>query len=167
MPIPETRAELLAQLDKSFSKLWQEIEAGGPRLGSRACVDDWTVKEMLAVRAWWSESVCVWVDQWREGGAPTLPAVGYRWNETPRLNDAIAQRARRESYRSVCRRLQDAQQSVVSLIDGLSDRELLEVGVFPGAGRYPVRRWLSLNTVRQYTTARTLLRKAARLTIPG
>ncbi len=162
MPIPETRAQLLEQLETSFSKLWQEIEAGGPRLGSRPCIDGWTVKELLAVRTWWSESVCDWVDLWRQGRAPELPAEGYRWKETPLLNNAIAKRAQRESYRLVCRRLKAAQRSVVSLVNRLDDQELLDVGVLAGAGRYPVKRWISLNTIRQYTTARTFIRRAAK-----
>ena len=45
----------------------------------------------------------------------------------------------------------------------LDDRELLESAVFEWAGpKYPVRRWLSLNTSRQYETARTLIRRTLR-----
>ena len=43
-------AELVAQLEASYGKLRSEIEQGGPRLGSMHCIDDWTVKELLAVR---------------------------------------------------------------------------------------------------------------------
>ncbi len=101
MPIPKTRAELVAQLDTSYGKLRSEIEQGGPRLGSMHCIDDWTVKELLAVRTWWTEKVVAWVVEWRKGGSPVTPAPGYRWKETPRLNNDIAKRARRESYASV------------------------------------------------------------------
>jgi hypothetical protein len=47
-------------------------------------------------------------------------------------------------------------------IEELDDRELLEVGAFPWAGKYPIARWISLNTARQYTTARTYVRRALR-----
>ena len=47
-------------------------------------------------------------------------------------------------------------------IDSLDDRELLEVGRFAWAGRYPISRWISINTARQYTTARTFVRRALR-----
>ena len=167
MLIPKTRAELVAQLDTSYGKLRSEIEQGGPRLGSMRCIDDWTVKELLAVRTWWTENVVGWVVEWRRGRSPVTPAPGYRWNETPRLNNDIAKRARRESYASVRERLDKGYSKVLKLVDSLSDHELLDTGVFPGAGSYPVRRWISLNTVRQYTTARSFIRRAVRETRAG
>jgi hypothetical protein len=162
MPIPKTRAELVAQLDESYGKLRSEIKHGGPRLGSMHCIDDWTVKELLAVRTWWTEKVVAWVVEWRTGGSPVTPAPGYRWKETPRLNNDIARRARRESYASIRERLDKGYSEVLKLVDNLSDHELLDTGVFSGAGALPVRRWISLNTVRQYTTARSFIRRAVR-----
>ena len=44
----------------------------------------------------------------------------------------------------------------------LGDPELLEPGAFAWAGRYPIARWLSINTARQYTTARTFVRRTLR-----
>jgi hypothetical protein len=125
-------------------------------------VDDWNVKELLAVRAWWTESVVKWIEEGRSGEVPTTPSKGYRWKETPRLNSDVARRARRESYASICRRLEEGYSRVLELIDDLSDHELLDVGTFAWAGKYPIRRWISLNTVRQYATARTYLRRAIR-----
>lgn len=162
MPIPKTRQELVEQLDSSYGKLLTELERGGPRLGSLHCIDDWSVKELLAVRAWWTENVVGWIHEWREGRSPDTPATGYRWQETPRLNHDIAKRSRRESYASVRRRLDTGYSQVLELIASLSDHELLDPGVFPAAGKYPIRRWLSLNTVRQYTTARSFIRRAVR-----
>ena len=164
MPIPRTRAELVAQLGRSYGNLRLEIDHRGPRLGSMPCIDDWTVKQLLAVRTWWTEHVVAWVVEWRRGCRPTTPAPGYRWNETPRLNHDIAARAKRESYASVCDRLDKGYAKVLKLVDGLSDHELLDAGVFVGAGNYPVSRWISLNTVRQYTTARSFIRRAVRKT---
>ena len=149
MPIPKTRAELLEQLHTSYEKLQHEIESGGRRLGSLRCSDDWTVKELLAVRAWWTESVVDWVAQWRAGAAPVTPAAGYGWNETPRLNNDIVKGTKRQSYSAICERLRTGYSSVIELVESLSDHELLDAGVFPGAGRYPVRRWISLNTIRR------------------
>jgi len=162
VPIPKTRSELIEQLESTFGKLRAEIERGGPRLGSAHCVDDWTVKELLAVRAWWTENVVEWIEMGRDGKTPVTPAEGYLWKETPRLNSDVARRARRESYASVCNRLEKGYARVLGLVDELSDHELLDVGAFEWAGKYPIRRWLSLNTVRQYTTARSFIRRAVR-----
>ena len=51
---------------------------------------------------------------------------------------------------------------VMRTIDSLDDRELLDVGVFGWAGKYPISRWISINTARQYATARTFIRRSLR-----
>jgi hypothetical protein len=51
---------------------------------------------------------------------------------------------------------------VLSTIDSLSDPELLEAGAFEWAGKWPLARWISINTARQYDTARTFIRRALR-----
>ena len=160
MPIPKTRAELTEQVSSTFEKLWVELEDGGGRAGRLPCVDDWSVKDLLAVRVWWTEHVVDWIDAGRRAESPVTPAKGYRWNETPRLNADVVKAARRESYGSIRARLEEGFKRVVRTIDSLDDRELLEVGAFAWAGKYPIARWISLNTARQYTTARTLIRRA-------
>ena len=103
-----------------------------------------------------------WVEAGKRGEMPATPAPGYRWNETPRLNTDVVIKNRRRSYRSVRERLEQGYRRVLDTIDSLDDTELLEVGVFPWAGKYPIARWISINTTRQYLTARTFVRRAIR-----
>ncbi len=167
MPIPKTRADLVEQVDTSFEKLCDDLDAAGPRAGGWPCVDDWTVQELLAVRVWWTESVVDWIEAGRRGERPETPAPGYRWSETPRLNADVVERARRVSYRVLRDRLEAGYARVRTTIDALDDRELLEPSVFAWAGKYPIARWISMNTARQYATARTLVRRATRENTPG
>ena len=109
-----------------------------------------------------TESVADWIEAGRRGERPVTPAAGYAWKETPRLNADIVRKARRESLKSVRNRLERGYARVVATIDRLDDDELLDVGAFEWAGRYPIARWISLNTARQYTTARSFIRKALR-----
>ncbi len=160
MPIPSTRTELTDLVGSTFAKLRAELEAAGPRAASLPCVDDWTVKDLLAVRVWWTEHVVEWIEAGLRGETPVTPAEGYRWRETPRLNADIVKKSRRESYRSVRARLQHGFERVMDTIDSLDDRQLLVVGAFAWAGSYPISRWLSINTARQYTTARSFIRRA-------
>ena len=162
MPIPKTRAELNDQVRSTFEKLSVELEAAGPQAGLLPCVDDWSVKDLLAVRVWWTESVVDWIEAGRRGESPITPAEGYRWSETPRLNADVVKAAGRESYRSIRARLERGFARVIRTIDSLDDRELLEVGTFVWAGKYPISRWISLNTARQYTTARIFVRRSVR-----
>lgn len=83
MPIPNSRADLVGQMSDAFSRLRADLIRAGPSIGSLACVDDWTVKDIL-------------------------------W-----------------------------------------------------AGKWPISRWVSINTTRQYVTARTYIRRAIRISGGG
>lgn len=158
--IPQSRDHLLDMVQTSFAKLADELDAAGPDVAALPCVDDWSVKDLLAVRAWWTESVVRWIDEGREAESLELPAAGYRWQETPRLNAAIVEQAREQAYEQIVARLHAGYRQVLATIDGLDDHELLDPRAFSWAGKYPIARWISLNTARQYTTARTFIRRA-------
>ena len=162
MPIPKSRTELLDYVRSTFHKLKLELDAAGPQASDLHCVDDWRFRDLMAVRAWWTQSVVDWIEAGKRGEYPVTPAPGYRWRETPRLNTEIVTNCQDESYVSICERLYKGYDHVISTIDSLDDHELLDVGVFNWAGNYPLSRWISINTARQYTTARTYLRRALR-----
>ena len=67
MPIPKTRTELTGYIRSTFEKLQAELDAAGSRIGNMNCIDDWSVKDLLAVRAWWTESVIDWIEAGQRG----------------------------------------------------------------------------------------------------
>ena len=144
------------------SKLLAELDEADPEVGRIRCVDDWTVKDLLAVRAWWTESVVNWIEAGRRGQSVVTPAPGYTWQETPRLNADVVSASRSEPFDKIRARLERDFKRVLSTIDALGDTELLQVGAFEWAGKWPIARWISINTARQYTTARTHIRRALR-----
>ena len=162
MPIPKTRQELIDDVVSSFTKLSQDLDRGGEQLADMICVDDWSTRDMLAVRVWWTEHVVQWVGAGLRGESPVTPAKGYRWRETPRLNADIIKQSRGVSFPQLRKRLEVGYHSVLDIIARLDDKQLLEQRVFPWAGSYPVSRWLSINTARQYTTARSFVRRVIR-----
>lgn len=162
MPIPKSRTELSNYVRSTYEKLRAELDAAGSGAADIHCIDDWSVKDLLAVRAWWTRNVIDWVEAGRRGDHPVTPAEGYRWKETPSLNADVVKKSQGESYRSICSRLDSGFERVMTTIDSLDDHELLDVGVFDWAGKYPISRWISINTARQYTTARTFIRRALR-----
>ena len=160
--IPKTRAELIDLVTTAYAKLRAVLDDAGPRVGSLPCVDDWSVKDLLAVRVWWTEHVLQWIEAGRRGESPVTPAPGYAWHETPRLNADIVRAGRRRSLKALRARLDRGYECVLETIDALDDRELLGLRTFSWAGKWPIARWISLNTARQYATARTLIRRAVR-----
>lgn len=160
--IPKTRDELKELVTSAFIKLSDELDAAGPGVARLPCFDDWNVRDLLAVRTWWTERVVDWIEAGQRAQTPITPAPGYGWKETPRLNRDVVEAARRKSIREIRERLRAGYERVLATIDSLDDRELLEVGAFAWAGKNPLSRWISINTARQYTTARTFVRRALR-----
>lgn len=160
MPIPKSREQLVEMIESSFERLDRELSGAGLEIGGLHCVDDWAVKDLLAVRAWWAASVVEWIEAGKKGARFDLPAPGYGWQETPRLNDDIVREARPETYEEVLSRLRTGYRRVLTTIAALSDEELLRPGAYEWAGKWPLARWISINTARQYATARTFVRRA-------
>ncbi len=162
MPIPTTRAELTDLVTSSWDKLAADLERVDGEVAEMVCVDDWTVREMLSVRVWWTESVLDWIDAGKRGERPVTPAPGYAWKETPRLNADIIGRSRDLSFGTLVQRLTAGAERTLATIASLDDHELLGRRHFEWAGNYPIARWISINTARQYTTARTYVRRVLR-----
>lgn len=160
--IPNTREGLIDLITADFGALVAEIGDHLPLLQAVNCVDDWTVKDLLAVRLWWSEQVVSWLMASKSGQSVTLPAPGYRWSQTKVLNAAVIADAKALPGQVVWQRLQAQPPQILKLIESLSDRVLLQAGVVAWAGKYPVARWCSLNTATQYRSARRYVRDAKR-----
>lgn len=161
MPIPKTREELVDSLHETFARLQTELEALPEQAECYLCADEWTIRDLVCVRLWWSQAVLSWIRAGQRGKQPATPAPGFNWSQTPALNEQII----RESDKGLPELIQDLERtfkSILGVIGELDDTELLTVGVFEWAGKHPISRWVSLNTTRQYTTARTLIRRAVR-----
>ena len=167
MPIPKTRAALVSAIDTEYAKLTAALDDAGPGAGDRVCVDAWTVRDLMAIRLWWTRSTLDWVDAGCRGETLTLPAPGYKWNETPRLNTDIAAAARGEGLADLRAQLDAQVERLRRTIDALDDPALLQVGVFAWTGTWPVARWLSIGTARQYQSARTYIRRMLKADAAG
>lgn len=160
MPIPRTRTELVDLVTENYGKLRTELDRVDAETAERICVDEWSIRDVLAVRAWWTERVIDWVQAGRHGKKPVTPAPGYAWQETPRLNADTVAAARDQSYKKIVSRLDRGVKRALKTIDALSDEELLGTGQFDWAGKWPIARWISMNTSTQYVSARKYVRRA-------
>ncbi|MCM3871981.1 MAG: ClbS/DfsB family four-helix bundle protein [Pyrinomonadaceae bacterium] len=92
--------------------------------------DAWTIRDLLAHLREWEQMCLGWYRVGRDGGQPILPARGFKWNETPRLNQAIWAKHRLESARKVIDDFDISYQEIIFLIKQLSQEELLNPGYF-------------------------------------
>ncbi|MFA4927956.1 MAG: ClbS/DfsB family four-helix bundle protein [Patulibacter sp.] len=163
MPAPLTREELETQVRAAHRRLSAEL-ADVERAGESTlpCADDWTVKDVVAVRVAWAEMTRRWIEAGLRGEHPPTPAAGYSWRDTPRLNAAIVARERETPLAALRDRLDAAVDDCLDLAARLDGPDLLEVHRYTWTRSWPIVRWIHANTTAQQTSALRLIRRARR-----
>lgn len=121
--------------------------------------DGWTVCDLLAHLAEWHRLFLGWFRDGERGEAPQLPAPGYKWSETPRLNRAIQAKHRGRSFSDVAADFEASYDEVLRLLEALSEAELFEPGHFAWTGDNPLVTYAGANTASHYRFARKVLKR--------
>lgn len=121
--------------------------------------DDWSVHDLVAHLAEWQKLFLGWHAAGLAGETPDMPARGYKWSETPRLNHDLRERNRAEHPSHALREFSQSHDRTLALAESLSEAQLLEAGHFTWTGRNPLVTYLSANTASHYRFAQRVLRR--------
>lgn len=156
-----SKPELIGDAEKEFAAL-REMLAAVPEARYRepgVWGDDWTVHDLVAHLSAWHRLFLGWYRAGLEGLDPDLPASGFKWNETPRLNREIREEHADRPTPRVRRELEETHAEVLELARGLSENELLEPGHFAWTGTNGIVTYLGANTASHYRFARKVLKR--------
>ena len=160
--IPHNREDLVRLIDRHFATFQREFETVDDAGARKRCDEDFTVKDVVAIRLWWTRAVMRWIKEGQQGKTPVIPAAGHSLQRMRPLHADIAAESRDEAYPALCRKMVREKNRLLNVIDGLTDGELTKVGRFEWARRWPLMRWISVATSSQYDSGRKLIRKAVR-----
>jgi hypothetical protein len=121
--------------------------------------DGWTIHDLFAHLMEWEQMFLRWYREGLEGLEPALPAPGFKWNETPRLNRAIWKKHRDRSGEKVRAEFDASYEEVLSTVRLLSEEELFTPGHFKWTKRSRLVSYLGANTTSHYRTATKILRR--------
>lgn len=121
--------------------------------------DGWNIRDLLAHLTEWEQMFLTWYRVGLDGNHPDMPAKGYKWNQTPALNQVIWERYREKSVEDVLADFETSFDEIFSLAQGLSTDELLEPGHFAWTGKNSLTTYLGANTTSHYRTATKILRR--------
>ena len=76
--------------------------------------DDWTVKDLFIHLTEWEQLFLGWYRAGVAGEVVEIPAPGYKWNETPRLNRDIQRRTKRRAWRTARAAFNDSYREIGS-----------------------------------------------------
>lgn len=115
--------------------------------------DGWSVADLVAHLAAWQRMFLGWHAAGLRGEVPAMPAPGYKWNETPRLNRAMQKKHARRAPGESRSDFESGYRRILALASALSPTCLLTAGRFAWTGRNPLSTYLTANTASHYRFA--------------
>ncbi len=160
---PTTRAELFSAVTTENERLWEAVDAVPAELRSTpgAC-DDLSVKDLLAHLHAWQEMALRWEREGKAGKTPSIPAEGYTFADTPRLNADIHARTKDDDWVDVCARLRETHAQLLALIGTYDDDDLFTKGRYAWTKSTSVGSYLTSATSSHYAWASKLIGAFAR-----
>jgi hypothetical protein len=141
---------LCARLAEVPDARWHELGVWG---------DGWTLSDLVAHLAEWQQLFLSWHETGLRGGVPHMPAVGYKWSETPRLNRAIREKHCSRSLVAIRADFDSGYNRILQIVKTLSPEQLLESGHYEWTGRHPLTTYIGPNTASHYRFAMKVIKR--------
>ena len=119
----------------------------------------WYVKDVLAHLIEWEQMVLSWHAAGLCGEIPELPAPGFKWNQTPALNQQIYLKHKDRSLEEVLDQFQASYQEILGMIQSLSNEELFTASQFAWTKKNTLGTYFVSATSSHYLWARKEIRK--------
>ena len=160
MPLPETRQELLDKLETAYRQLDMEFDDISEFDGQIKHLEGLTSPaDQIAHQLGWGECLLRWDATEESGRAPDMPATGYKWSEIRQLADSFYDEWRGTSLTDLRAEFAALRDRIREWIASLSDDELFSIGARDWAGdKWPIVKWIQVNTIAPYAAARTKIR---------
>lgn len=160
MPKPATKKELLDAAQKEYAALenfiatytYEELTAPG-------ALGDWSVKDVLAHLFEWQNLLFGWYNTGLRGETPAVPAVGYKWNDMPLLNQHIQQKYSDATLDDVIQTFRASHTRTMEFIASLSEADLFTPGKYPWMNRNTLAAYCNSCAGAHYRWARTDMRR--------
>lgn len=162
MSIPQNKDELLSAIDKTFSKLFEDLKTvpaditNLPKMEGHAKGTEMSVSDLAAYLIGWNVLVLKWLDHDKKGLPIDFPETGFKWNELGKLANKFYDDYKNVPFPNLLQQLETAKDKIVKEIASRSNESLYEK---EWCGKWTMGRMIQLNTSSPYSNARNRLRK--------
>ena len=164
MPRPTSKKDLLDAIKKERSALDEYIETLTlEQMVEPNIVGNWSVKDVLAHLFAWMQMCIGWYNAGLRNEIPALPASGFKWNQTPQLNQRIYEKYKDMSLDEVLAQFEASSHEILGIIQGLSNDELFTAGYFAWTKKNTLGTYMVSATSSHYLWARKEIRKGFRV----
>jgi hypothetical protein len=159
-----SKSELLADIVKEHDALQHMLQRLPEAHFSEPDVwgSGWTVGDLVAHLAEWHRMFLRWFREGEDGGQPALPAPGYKWNETPRLNRDIWEKHRGREYSVVNAEFEATYREILDLLTRLPEAAIFEAGQYQWTGKNGLVTYVGANTASHYRFAQKAVKRLER-----
>lgn len=161
MPLPINKHELLDRLQTACSKLVDEA-AGVPAELEREPTVEGGVSpcDLIAYQIGWGRLLLSWDDSESKGEVAAMPAPGYKWNQLGLLATSFYAAKHDQTLAQLLVEFGLLVGDLRLFIEAKSEASLFVVGQRRWAGqKWPLAKWIQVNTIAPYGNARAKLRK--------
>lgn len=161
MPLPTNKTELLNSLHAAYSKLVEEAATvpsemeRNPELegGISPC-------DLIAYQIGWGQILLSWDDLETRGETVEMPAPGFKWNQLGLLAESFYQEQHEQTLKQLLVQFEVLRDRMWLFIESNSEDTLFGIGKRQWAGqKWPLAKWIQVNTIAPYGSARAKLRK--------
>lgn len=160
MPRPTNKHDLLVAIEKERGALEAFLEQlTTEQMTLPGLVGEWAAKDVLAHLVAWEQMVLGWYYAGLHGEMPELPAPGFKWSETPQLNQQIYEAHRDWPLDRVMDQFCTSHQEILGVIQKLSNEKLFTAGHFAWTKKNTLGTYMVSATCSHYLWARKEMRK--------
>ncbi len=163
MAVPKTKNELFQQSQDNYQKLIaliesfseeQQLAEFAPGTMNR------NIRDVLAHLYHWHLMFLDWYSIGMKGQKPEMPAKGYTWKETKKLNNDIWEKYRNYQLKEIKGSLDKTHSKLQSIIVKHHEQELFEKKRYPWTGSSSLATYIRSNSLSHYHWAYKLIKKA-------
>ena len=160
MARPKTKDELLTQSQANYDALLALIAPlSQSDLSAPGVNGQWSVKDVLAHLYAWHTMFFIWYEEGMAGGKAEMPAPGFKWSDTPALNEQIYQQHKDKNYDQVSADLGASHARMMKILQSHTDEELFTKKRYKWTGSTSVGSYAVSATSSHYQWAIDLIKK--------
>lgn len=162
MAIPTNKEELQTAIKTNYSKLKKELSKTPeesttiPNLHGHSKDTLMSINNLVSYLIGWGELVLKWNTKKELNETVDFPETGYKWNELGKLAQKFYKDYEKDDFNTLCTKLNNTVQKILSLIEKKSNTELYETAWYE---KWTLGRMIQFNTASPYNNARGRIRK--------
>lgn len=159
--LPTSKSECVERIKISYLHIVSEIEGLSEENSHiQELIGNISVCELIAYQIGWGKLLLLWEYSEKNGEIPAMPAKGFKRNQLGDLAQLFYQTYAHQSLSLLLKEYEEVVTEIIRMIEKLSHEELFLLKQRTWAGeKWPLVKWIQVNTIAPYTSARKKIRQ--------